>query len=81
MIAMAEVRMSRFMSVEVSGQALHDRSEQQGGEEGQRADEDDHADQQHREVALSVRIVPRPAGVTRLPARAPATASAKRIGA
>ena len=32
-------------------------------------------------VGLSVRIVPRPAGVTRLPASAPATARANRIGA
>src|SRR5258707_1914982 len=31
-------------------------------------------------VGLSVRIVPRPAGETRLPARAPATARTKRIG-
>ena len=75
--------MSRLiaMSVEVWCQALDDRSEQQGGEERQRADEDDHADQQHHERGLSVRIVPRPAGLTRLPARVPATASANRIGA
>ena len=33
----------------MSGQALHDRSEQERGKEGQRADEHDHADQQHGE--------------------------------
>ena len=53
MIPMTEVTMSRLMGVssvvEVSSQALHDRSEQQGGEEGQCADQDDHADQQHHE--------------------------------
>ena len=37
------------MSVKVGGQALDDRSEQEGGEERERADEHDHADQQHRE--------------------------------
>ena len=51
MMPMTDVTMSRRMSVEVSGQALHDRAEQQGGEERQRADEDDHADQQHHERA------------------------------
>src|SRR5450755_196453 len=46
---MAEVMRSRFISVEVGGEALHDRTEQQGGEEGERADEHDHADEKDHE--------------------------------
>ena len=36
-------------SEQLVGQALHDGAEQQGGEEGERADDHDDADQQHRE--------------------------------
>src|SRR5579875_2026530 len=44
--------MFRTPLVEVPGQALDDRSEQQGGKEGERPDQHDHADQQDDKGAI-----------------------------
>src|SRR5271167_2257314 len=52
MTPMIDVTMSRFISVEVCGQALNDRAEEQGREERQRADEDDHANKQDHERGI-----------------------------
>ena len=46
---MTEVRRSRRHQKSCGRERLHDRAEQERGEEGERADEDDHADQQHDE--------------------------------
>src|SRR5690242_14813484 len=51
-IPMAEVTMSRLMSVEVAGEALDDRAEEEGGEEGERSHQHDHAGEQHRESGV-----------------------------
>ena len=50
----------------MSGQGLNDRAEEQRGEEGQRADEDDHADQQNDERRVVGRIVPEAGGADAL---------------
>src|SRR5690242_841978 len=52
MIPIAALMMSRLSamnSIEVSGQSLHDRTEQQGGEEGECADQHDDPDQENHE--------------------------------
>ena len=69
------------MSEELGGQALDDRAEQQGGEEGERARRSrSRRSAGRRTSGVSVRNVPGPAGATRLPASEPATASAASSG-
>ena len=59
---------------------LHDRPEQQRGDEGQQRDEEDGPDEQDDEDRRVGAHRPEAGGVTRLPTSAPATASATSIG-
>ena len=68
------------MSVELVGEALDHGSEEQGGDEGEEGDDQDDRDSTTPNVGVSVRSVPRPAGLTRLPASEPATASTASSG-
>src|ERR1035437_5444151 len=70
-IPIADVVMSFLMSVEVSGQALHERAQQPGGEERERADEHDHADQQHHERGVIGPHRPQAGGADPLPGQRP----------
>ena len=76
--ATAEAMRSLRMRLEELGrEALHDRAEQEGGDEGQQRDEQDRRDQQRRRrSACRCASCPGRPGATRLPASEPATASA-----
>ena len=68
------------MSVEPVVEPLHDGAEEEGGDEGEQGDDRTTATSTTPNVGVSVRSVPRPAGLTRLPASDPATASTASSG-